>query len=647
MSNDEMQDSMTEEPGKGSFPSEGETMMQPDKDASVAVPEKDVLDDALDAALAGDENVDLIALVRELFETVGTQIETHAVSAETAGEEETQAEEPEQTEPTEPQPEGQEHSEQTAETDSEAEASDPETGADSGSGEEAAEDQEAAEDRGPERKKRGLPHEKLLIAAELLIALAIIAAVSFGPAPKRTQGLHVVGSTYNSTLISWDEEKDVDGYRVYRSVDGKNFDYIGMTDETSYSDNNIRTGTTYYYAVTSKKGVKSSKVDPRKTVKVTPHLEKPQLEVTTDNGTVELSFSPVSGASGYQILRDGKEVGTVGTSDEMAFTDESASGDTDYEYEVKAFRYKKDPVYSGASNMVTARLETIGELVVETVGDGLSITWDPSDVYTTFKIYEGDELLDTVYNASYSINSFELDKIYDIRITGYSEDEKKRSPEEEKKFRIAEEPLDNAGAIEAACEWGVEIANDDSFAYGVGDRAHHSGCYFCGTNVGPNMYRKGSSKVNGHSYAKTYCCNPFVHACYAHGAGDPNMLAACRRGKSVGMKESTYTRYGNWKNVGKPSYSDLKRGDVIVKNSHVMLYLGDGQIVHAATEGWGPSTITVAEMSRKKYSEYSFVMRYTGTGSGTMYVVKDVDDEGEQDQDQSEAEEQQQTDDTE
>jgi hypothetical protein len=152
--------------------------------------------------------------------------------------------------------------------------------------------------------------------------------------------------------------------------------------------------------------------------------------------------------------------------------------------------------------------------------------------------------------------------------------------------------------------------------------------------VGPRKNIKGKSKVNGHSYEKTYCCNPFVHACYAHGAGDPAMLKACRDGHGIAMTTKSFTRYGHWKNVGKVSKGNLRKGDVLVRSNHVMMYIGDGQIVHASGGGWDAGSIRVTNLGGRKYS---FVMRYTGNGRGTKYVIKEVDDLGNPVEDHTEA----------
>ena len=161
--------------------------------------------------------------------------------------------------------------------------------------------------------------------------------------------------------------------------------------------------------------------------------------------------------------------------------------------------------------------------------------------------------------------------------------------------------------IDAAVDWAVKIAKDNSFAYGTGSGAHHFGCYFCGTNYGPRKYMKPSSR-----YKKTYCCNPFISAAYAHGAKHPRMLFACRHAFGIGMRKEEYYRFGCWKCVGKPSYGKLQKGDVLVKYNHVIMYVGHHRIVEATGGTWKASSIAVRHMSQSRYRQFGFVMRYTG-----------------------------------
>lgn len=170
-----------------------------------------------------------------------------------------------------------------------------------------------------------------------------------------------------------------------------------------------------------------------------------------------------------------------------------------------------------------------------------------------------------------------------------------------------------------AVNWAISIAKDNSFAYGTGKRAHNYGCYFCGTNrTGKKHAKKGSR------WEKTYCCNPFIHAAYAHGAGNKNMLKACKAGGGGGMTPHSWTRYGCFKTVGKCKevpYKSLRAGDVIISAhspNHVWMYVGRGHLVEASGEGWGANTIAHKGGAKKKYnSKYknnstAYVMRYKG-----------------------------------
>lgn len=67
--------------------------------------------------------------------------------------------------------------------------------------------------------------------------------------------------------------------------------------------------------------------------------------------------------------------------------------------------------------------------------------------------------------------------------------------------------------INGACAWAVAIAADDSFHYGKKPNAQHNGCYFCDTQT----LKGGRAKTGVLDYEKSYCCNPFVHAAFAHG----------------------------------------------------------------------------------------------------------------------------------
>lgn len=171
--------------------------------------------------------------------------------------------------------------------------------------------------------------------------------------------------------------------------------------------------------------------------------------------------------------------------------------------------------------------------------------------------------------------------------------------------------------INGACAWAEAIAADNSFHYGTPEGGHHNGCYFCGTQ--PDS-KKNSGMVD---WEKTYCCNPFVHAAFAHGGGDPEMLKMCKKGRSYDW--NSYASAPMFKSMGNLPISKLEKGDVLCMYGHVMLYIGNKKFAEAG--GYG-------EDNNKKGSKswndsiavtpathcYSAVYRYIGKGGGTMDI---------------------------
>lgn len=182
-----------------------------------------------------------------------------------------------------------------------------------------------------------------------------------------------------------------------------------------------------------------------------------------------------------------------------------------------------------------------------------------------------------------------------------------------------------------AINWACSVANDNSFTYGVGSRAHRTGCYFCKTNTGNRMWkkeRKGEPhKVSGHTYTKTYCCNPFITAAYAHGARDSVLYNRCYNGHSCHMTPATWKKSPYFKTVGKCKnvpFNKLQAGDVILsdksgggKYEHVYMYIGHNRYVEASGEGWSGDSISVKNNAKTNYnSNYAkyngtYVMRYS------------------------------------
>lgn len=184
----------------------------------------------------------------------------------------------------------------------------------------------------------------------------------------------------------------------------------------------------------------------------------------------------------------------------------------------------------------------------------------------------------------------------------------------------------NAQVIADTIKWAIWIAGDNRFHYGYTNKAkdanaHHNGCYFCGTN--------GKQKRNMLDPKFTYCCNPFVGAAWAHGGCVPKALSLCRNTSSWDFgKNSGYAKSSLFTNLGHPAKSSLKPGDVLCKDTHVALYIGNGKIVEAGSGDdnirnstkWNNS-IRVTTLTDARYKGFLRVHRYNSSVNAviTMY----------------------------
>lgn len=178
-------------------------------------------------------------------------------------------------------------------------------------------------------------------------------------------------------------------------------------------------------------------------------------------------------------------------------------------------------------------------------------------------------------------------------------------------------------ARQAAVDWAIDIANDNSFHYGETKWAHHNGCYFCGTNqASGSLKRKAGASLA--ECEKTYCCNPFVTAAYNHGAGAKE--ADCKVSSlRVGLANDPNKIFNNtdaWLRVSKPSdSSELKVGDILLTPTHAMIYAGNNKIVHAKghddgkknSKMWNDS-ILLGKLTDYQWNRTSKIYRYLGTG---------------------------------
>ncbi len=486
------------------------------------------------------------------------------------------------------------------------------------------------------------------LSARHLIALAmmLIVAVSFAMPevssasvlkPAKVTGPKVVKTTYNTVTIKWKAAKRAKTYEVWRAT-GKSGKYkkIKTVKGTRFTDKNRQTGQTVWYKVRGVNGKKKGKFSVR--FRAVPRLAKPTLLTSSSALGPKVTAGKVTGAHGYMFYRDGALVSKQKT---RVFQDKKVAPGTSHTYKAVAYRnVGKKVVRSPFSRALSASRLSVnvsldGATKVPTLTSGSSFTlkgkitasidikrleigvvdastqkWMVGAKYDNAKV--NSKTFDIARADNYVKFGILGPGTYRYRIYVHLEDGSV--------VTLLNQTFTVKGqkGINGAVAWAIRIANDDSFSYGKGKAAHKRGCYFCGTN----------KKYKPKGYEKTYCCNPFIFAAYAHGANNQAILKSCQKGGCGGMSPSDWTKYGCFRYVGtckKVPFDQLRKGDVILSDSskggkwhHVWMYCGGGRYVEAGGNGWGPSTIEVSSGAEKYYNKYyrkysgTTVVRYTG-----------------------------------
>ncbi|MHB1454762.1 MAG: leucine-rich repeat protein, partial [Saccharofermentanales bacterium] len=183
-------------------------------------------------------------------------------------------------------------------------------------------------------------------------------------------GLKTVSAGYNSILLTWTAVSGANNYEIYRSTASAGT-YALVTTITasaapSYTNISLSTGTNYYYKVRAYALVGTSKVYSgysaivyTKAVPATPTALK---AVSASYNSIRLTWTAVSGASGYSIYRATSSAGTytlvttIAAATTPTYTNTSLPTGTTYYYKVSAYRLVgTTKVYGSQAAAVSAK----------------------------------------------------------------------------------------------------------------------------------------------------------------------------------------------------------------------------------------------------------------------------------------------------
>ena len=150
-----------------------------------------------------------------------------------------------------------------------------------------------------------------------------------------------VSNTTSGTKISWGKISGAKQYVVYRKAgSAKSWKKIATIKGTSFTDKNVKSGTSYKYTVRAYNGSLSSGYHSGVAIKF---LSAPKLSsVSSSKNGVTFKWNKVSGASGYYVYRKTgsgsyTKIATVKGNTKVSYLDKSAKKGKTYYYTVKAY----------------------------------------------------------------------------------------------------------------------------------------------------------------------------------------------------------------------------------------------------------------------------------------------------------------------
>lgn len=202
----------------------------------------------------------------------------------------------------------------------------------------------------------------------------------------------------NGMQIKWKATEGADKYVVYKAKDSGGWENINnnvSANATSYVDESARHGVKETYAVRAFKKDANNKFYSFKTYNtVTGLYVAPVSKVSTANSGdgVKISWSAVSGASGYRVFKrvtnaDGTKTAwmtLVSNTTAKSYVDKNVANDVKYEYIVRAYIGKVFSAKSGASAIYHYDAPTVK---IASVKGGAKITWNAIESAETYKIY--------------------------------------------------------------------------------------------------------------------------------------------------------------------------------------------------------------------------------------------------------------------
>ncbi|MDD6528070.1 MAG: fibronectin type III domain-containing protein [Oscillospiraceae bacterium] len=252
--------------------------------------------------------------------------------------------------------------------------------------------------------------------------------------PAKVTNVKATAST-TSVSLTWSAASGAQKYYVFTyNTSTKKYTCIGNTTSCSYKASNLKSNTTYNFAVQAAKTVNGKTyygtVSNYVTVKTKSTVTKPAavtgLKITTSGKSnyLKITWKAVSGASGYQVYRSttGKSgsysrIATVG-SGTLSYANSGLSSSTPYYYAVRAYKSTSNGTLYGEFTSVNLSTRLSRDGLKKIIKEANKCYWDWAlgyALYDSLIKWDYIEMDDAYSTRYYRVNSSSIKSISDVK----------------------------------------------------------------------------------------------------------------------------------------------------------------------------------------------------------------------------------------
>lgn len=387
--------------------------------------------------------------------------------------------------------------------------------------------------------------------------------------PGMVRNLTSTQTTQNAVDLSWDAVVGADGYLLYKSVDnGATYSLLTTMEDglvTSYQDMNVECNTTYLYkmcAFMNENGVNvygnNSAVARQTTFIATPVLKE---ALDKAYNTIEITWDAVEGATGYQVYRSTKAGSDFACIKELtdgmlnSYADATCECGEEYFYYIKASQsLGRNTVFGLESNIVSTKTTP------NPVSLRGSISSDNTQVTLNWKKALGAEGYE-IYRSDDNAGNYKLVKTIDqADVLTWTDSGLKEKTEYFYKVRAFSE----FEGEKLTGKYSNVFEKDVKIEYNYGD--------ISGNVSGITKY-VGVPYVWGGRTPQGWDCSGFTQW-------------AMKECFGVSIAKSAASQGAGGKSVSLSDRSQWQPGDILAYSdgsgvSHVAMYIGNGQLIHA------------------------------------------------------------------